>query len=241
MTEPLRGYFDDIRVSEKNDGVWARFNYARSAKGRYICLFDDDTIPGSRWLENCYANMVEEEGVYGTIGIVITEKGKYPFGGHYRVGWGNPYSKKVEVDFVGHSWFFKREWLEYMFDGTEKYQDFKYAAEDMCLSVQCLKRNIKTFVPPHPHGKLDFWGSNPETAERFGKVAGSVSLNRNNYILMNRAIRMLEEENWDPLYKRTSACIAWIHSGIRNEKFCFEIMRFIKRAFRKIKKILRIK
>ena len=40
-------------VSNKNLGVWARFSYALNAKTEYICIFDDDTIPGSKWFENC--------------------------------------------------------------------------------------------------------------------------------------------------------------------------------------------
>jgi hypothetical protein len=237
LKSPLKECFDEMKVSNENVGVWARFNYARSAKGRYICLFDDDTIPGSRWLENCYMHMLEQEGIYGTIGIVITEKGKYPFGGHYRVGWGNPYSKTAEVDFVGHSWFFKREWLDYMFDGTEKLQNFKYVAEDMCLSVQCAKHDIKTFVPPHPYRKPDFWGSNPESADHFGKAAGSISLNINNYILMNEAIKAFEKEKWNPLYKRDNVYIYRLFYGIIYEKLIFTILRITKKIFRKLRKI----
>jgi glycosyltransferase involved in cell wall biosynthesis len=236
LKNPLREYFDDIKTSEENVGVWGRFNYAKSAKGKYICLFDDDTIPGSRWLENCYMNMLEQEGIYGTIGIVLTEKGKYPFDGHYRVGWGNPYSKKAEVDFAGHSWFFKREWLDYMFDGTEKYQDFKYVAEDMCLSAQCAKHGIKTFVPPHPYWRHEFWGSDPRTADRYGKMSGSISLSTDNYLLMNTAVKMLEEEDWIPLYKRNDSYIRHLLREIEYENFIGDAFHLMKRVFRKIKK-----
>jgi glycosyltransferase involved in cell wall biosynthesis len=238
LKSPLKDCFDGINTSEKNIGVWGRFDYARNAKGKYICLFDDDTIPGSRWLENCYTHMIEQEGIYGTIGIVMTEKGKYPFGGHYRVGWGNPLSKKAEVDFVGHSWFFKREWLDYMFDGTEKFQNLKYVAEDMCLSAQCSKHNIKTFVPPHPYRLLEYWGSNPVTADRFGKAEGSISLDTNNYALMNKAVEMFEEENWIPLYKRDNPYVHKLLHDIKREKMIYSVSHFIKRVFRKAGKIL---
>jgi glycosyltransferase involved in cell wall biosynthesis len=241
LKSPLREYFDNIKTSEENVGVWGRFNYAKNAKGKYICLFDDDTIPGSRWLENCYMNMLEQEGIYGTIGIVLTKKGKYPFGGHYRVGWENPYSKNAEVDFVGHSWFFKREWLNYMFDNTARFQEFKYVAEDMCLSFQCFKRNIKTFVPPHPYWHHEFWGSMPETAKYFGKAYGSVSLNKNNYILMNKAMLLFEKENCNFLYKRDKSYILSLAGSIKKELFWGNTLLFIKKVFRKIKKILQKK
>ena len=35
--------------NNKNFGVWARFVYALNAKTDWICIFDDDTIPGSKW------------------------------------------------------------------------------------------------------------------------------------------------------------------------------------------------
>ena len=37
----------------QNLGVWARFAFALNSYSQYICVLDDDTIPGSRWLENC--------------------------------------------------------------------------------------------------------------------------------------------------------------------------------------------
>ena len=35
--------------SNKNFGVWARFAFALNAETEYICVFDDDTIPGKKW------------------------------------------------------------------------------------------------------------------------------------------------------------------------------------------------
>jgi hypothetical protein len=37
----------------RNLGVWSRFAYALNAKTKYVCVFDDDTIPGNNWLKNC--------------------------------------------------------------------------------------------------------------------------------------------------------------------------------------------
>ncbi len=36
-------------TSNKNFGVWARFAFALNANTEYICIFDDDTIPGVNW------------------------------------------------------------------------------------------------------------------------------------------------------------------------------------------------
>ena len=40
-------------LSNYNYGVWARFAYALNARTDYVCVLDDDTIPGNRWLGNC--------------------------------------------------------------------------------------------------------------------------------------------------------------------------------------------
>jgi CDP-4-dehydro-6-deoxyglucose reductase, E1 len=52
-----------------NFGVWARFAFALNAKSEYICIFDDDTIPGKKWLENCLNTMKTHEGLLGTVGL----------------------------------------------------------------------------------------------------------------------------------------------------------------------------
>ena len=48
-----------IKISHNNYnyGVWARFAFALNAKSDYICLLDDDTIPGIRWTENCISSI----------------------------------------------------------------------------------------------------------------------------------------------------------------------------------------
>ena len=55
-----------LKVSHNNYnyGVWARFAFALNAKSDYICLLDDDTIPGTRWTENCISSIKKENGLY---------------------------------------------------------------------------------------------------------------------------------------------------------------------------------
>ena len=54
-----------------NFGVWARFYFAMNARNPYVVVFDDDTIPGKRWLENCMKTM-EKEKLY----VLYTKKQK---------------------------------------------------------------------------------------------------------------------------------------------------------------------
>jgi glycosyltransferase involved in cell wall biosynthesis len=237
LLDSLITQFDDVCISETNVGVWGRFKYAQKAKGNYVCVFDDDTIPGERWLENCLIHMQEEEAIYGTIGVIFTKDSGYPNSDYFKVGWEHPYSKKMEVDFVCHSWFFKREWLKYMLSGTEKYANMKYAAEDMNLSAQCQKHGIKTYVPPHPWRNMTMWGSNPKIANHFGTTFGAISVNPNNLAMMKKAVKMLEEENWQHVYKRNKTSFKMAKISIWIEGCFFLALRIARKIKRRMKRV----
>lgn len=198
--------FDDTDIAIENIGVWGRFEYAKKVGTEYVCLFDDDTIPGRRWIENCFQQMQLREGIYGTIGIVLDENVDYPCRNYYRIGWARPNEKTMEVDFVGHSWFLKTKWLNYMFDATEKYQQYKYAAEDMTLSFSCLKKGICTYVPPHPINNVEMWGSFPETAVGLGTSEEALSVTGNGPI-MKKALNQLLKDGWNVLYIRNKTYV----------------------------------
>ena len=141
----------------KNLGVWARFAFALNAKTEYICIFDDDTIPGKMWFENCLNTMDSHEGLLGTIGLVYNnENGYLP---NVRYGWDNPNLKPIKVDIVGHAWFFKREWLSTYWRELPP-DGFDFVGEDMHFSYMLQKYlGLNTYVPPHPPHVPEMWGS----------------------------------------------------------------------------------
>ena len=58
----------------KNDFNWkfyGRFAAALLADTEYVALYDDDTIPGKRWHENCLNTMKTHEGILGSAGIIL--------------------------------------------------------------------------------------------------------------------------------------------------------------------------
>jgi GT2 family glycosyltransferase len=153
-------------LNNKNYGVWARFYFALNAQNPFVCVFDDDTIPGSRWLENCLETMKTHEGLLGTVGLLYQsplppQQSSY-YEPYVRFGWvdnGIQNEETVQVDLVGHSWFFKKEWLSHM---LRELPDPKYTTcgEDMHFSYMLQKyANIPTFVPPHPKNDKSLWGS----------------------------------------------------------------------------------
>ncbi|SFT54026.1 Glycosyl transferase family 2 [Selenomonas sp. GACV-9] len=189
--------FDRCVISKENYGVWKRFEIAKDkSASKYVCLFDDDTIPGRRWLENCHFHMQSQEAVYGGIGIVLKNPSQYPYSGYYRVGWDGPYGKPVQVDFVGHSWFLPKVYLENMFTDTGKYQAYKLTGEDMCLSFVCQKIGVPTIVPPHPWGNTDLWSSMPKYALNFGKASVAISNNPEQCARMRDVLDKFLADGW---------------------------------------------
>lgn len=190
IPEKILKQFDLVEISKTNKGVWARFDFARkNVKTKYVCIFDDDTIPGPRWLENCVREMQKQEGLYGTIGI-LCKTDSYAAESHTRVGWAVPNKKTQKVDFVGHSWFLKTQWLDYMFEGTEELQAYKICGEDMTLSYKLQQHGINTFVPPHPKKDKSLWGSLPQYSTKFGDDNNSLFIN-NGWSKMTEAFDLL--------------------------------------------------
>jgi GT2 family glycosyltransferase len=154
--------------SNSNLGVWARFTFALNATTEFICIFDDDTIPGPKWFENCLDQMRRQEALLGTVGLLYTkppppDSPDVSYHNHYtKYGWhpsGINNVSPVEVDFVGHAWFFKREWLSVFW---RELPNPKYilCGEDMHFSYMLQKYlGIPTMVPPHPAHQKELWGS----------------------------------------------------------------------------------
>lgn len=141
-----------------NFGVWARFAFALNAKTKYVCVFDDDTIPGQKWLENCVNTIQTNRGLLGTIGVIFRGKQTY-FMENGRIGWGGPNKETTRVDLVGHSWFFEKEFLSAYWRELPEPQ-YLLCGEDMHFSYSIQKYlGLNTYVPPHPPNDKSLWGS----------------------------------------------------------------------------------
>jgi hypothetical protein len=65
----------------------------------------------------------------------------------------------MEVDIVGHSWFFSRDMLSVFWRELPNPND-KFVGEDMHFSHMIQKyTDMKTYVPPHPVSDNSLWGS----------------------------------------------------------------------------------
>lgn len=173
-----------VASCNKNLGVWARFALALNATTEYICILDDDTIPGNRWFENCIQTMQTHEGLLGTIGIVFRHSSSYYI--EYRVGWdGLNNTEPHRVDLVGHSWFFKREWLSTYWRELPNVEFFNsinnnyICGEDIHFSWMLKKYlGLNTYVPPHPLNDKSLWGS--LKGWEYGTEPNGISMNWGN-------------------------------------------------------------
>ena len=79
LNDKILKEFNACKISEVNGGVWKRFEFAEEiCKSPYICIFDDDTIPGARWFENCHMNMMQQRGIYVTNACLLRDTQNYP-------------------------------------------------------------------------------------------------------------------------------------------------------------------
>jgi len=145
----------------KNDYNWkfyGRFAAALLADTEYIAIYDDDTVPGNRWHENCLNTMKTHEGIMGSAGIIL-KSDRYV--NHDRCGWPTQNKETTEVDLVGHAWFFKREWLRFLWQEKPVTWD---NGEDIQFGFMAkVYGGIPTYCPPHP----------PEDRSLHGSVLGN--------------------------------------------------------------------
>lgn len=147
---------DVIVKSSKNFKYHGRFSLGLLADTKYLAFFDDDTIPGSDWFANCLdCARSNPKTILGGAGILLKSFNYYHM--HERAGWPAPSDNTVEVDLVGHAWFFERQIL------NELWSDIPPSlenGEDIQLSFAAwIRGRIKTLCPPHPTTNKNLWSS----------------------------------------------------------------------------------
>lgn len=158
----------------QNLGVWSRFSFAQNARSEYVCVLDDDTIPGTRWIENCLSAISSHEGLLGTRGMRF----RSPLSYHYadEIGWRNPNAEIERVDIVGHAWFFRTEWLRAFWAEPPAMPNQRLKGEDMHFSYVMQQRlGLGTYVPKHPVEDTSFWGSLPDSGLALGMNSVAIS------------------------------------------------------------------
>lgn len=159
----------------QNLGVWARFALALNCRSDYIAIFDDDTIPGTKWIENCLNTHKTHPGLLGTVGVIFGDK-YYTWNKVERVGWCNPNDTVQKVDIVGHCWFFHRDLLSVFWRDLPPKHQIPIVGEDIHFAKSIQKyTNLGVYVPPHPANDMEMWGS--IKGEPYGTSQEGISMN----------------------------------------------------------------
>jgi len=138
LSHHKKTFGEQIKIinSELNTKYWGRFAIANLFNTDYILLMDDDTIPASRWVENCLRLHNEKNCIVTANGRSVNDDDNFGDGGNA--------THDRKAAFGGHSWFFKKEWLKYFI--TEKPLSY-LTGEDISFCALCkIKGGIETWV-----------------------------------------------------------------------------------------------
>jgi glycosyltransferase involved in cell wall biosynthesis len=176
--EPISDNFKNEVIfidCNQNLGVWARFSLALNCRSDYICIFDDDTIPGSKWIQNCIDTYKTNPGLLGTVGVIFGDK-YYSWKKVERLGWCKPNEKTEKVDIVGHCWFFHRDVLPIFWREMPPKGYIPIVGEDIHFAKMIQKyTDGGVYVPPHPKNDIEMWGS--IKGENYGHSNEAISMN----------------------------------------------------------------
>ena len=138
----LKSKYNFIHVkSDYNTKFFGRFSYLFTLPVDFCIVLDDDIIPAplcfKSYLSQCISKnaIIGGNGRFGILSDYTTQLTQPPDIG---------LRKGLKVDFVGHLWCFKKDWLYYMF-GTKPYT--YDTGEDMhfCFSAK-INGNIDSYV-----------------------------------------------------------------------------------------------
>tara|TARA_Y100000385_G_scaffold224978_1_gene235305 strand:+ start:752 stop:1483 length:732 start_codon:yes stop_codon:yes gene_type:complete len=140
-----------IQSKDFNFKFHGRFTIPLILDSEYCAIFDDDTMPNKNWLKNCLETSKRLNCIVGANGRNLSKEGRY-----LCFGDGAAVEQETKVDFVGHCWFFKTEWIRNMW----RDKHFSYEnGEDIHLAASCkVHQNIDCYVPRMPTKDESCWG-----------------------------------------------------------------------------------
>ena len=148
-----------IKSEDINFKFHGRFTLPLLCDTEYVAIFDDDTIPGELWLENCLRLSKEKNCIVGANGRTIEPDFRsYDPAGKWQqsVGGNTHLENDTIVDFVGHCWFFKSCWAKNIWRDRPFTWD---NGEDIHFAASCkIYEGIGCYVPKMPIDDTRMWG-----------------------------------------------------------------------------------
>lgn len=121
----------------------------------YICVFDDDVIPGSRWIESCIYSCEKYNALIGPSG-----RRAAPF--NEDRAWKSIENLSKDTyelcDWVCNSYFFKKDWIKYITQ-YPRYENTQKTFDDIQLATSLkMCGGVNTIVPPQSDKKSEWNG-----------------------------------------------------------------------------------
>lgn len=187
-----------IQSKDINFKFHGRFALPLLCDTEYVAIFDDDTLPGPRWLENCLDTSRRNNCIVGANGRTLKAGFETVDDQHVAgCGDGRPVEAEKEVDLVGHCWFFKTEWAKniwldrpYTWDNGE---DIHLAAANQIYG------GIKCFVPRMPAQDRSLWG---DLRPHLGADEHATWKKADHGALRGEIVKYWCEKGWAPLVLR---------------------------------------
>jgi hypothetical protein len=139
-----------------NMGPWFRFTVAQEAPTKYVCILDDDTLLGPRWLEAAIARLEEEDGEEYCVAVAgkvfRTDSSEATYG----VGAISPREEEMEVDVGQQGWLLRTEQLV-EFAQLPRQGDGRTGC-GFHLAAAMQLNNLVTIVLPYDPNNREAWG-----------------------------------------------------------------------------------
>jgi len=187
-----------IQSQDINFKFHGRFVLPLLVDTEYTAIFDDDTMPGPRWLENCLETSKRNNCIVGANGRTLKpDFEELTAATTYGFGDGASVEEELEVDFVGHCWFFKTEWCKNLWIDRPLSWD---NGEDIHFAAACqIYNQIRCFVPKMPAQDKSVWG---DLESQLGRDEHASWKRHDHEKLRSDIIRYWCKKGWNPLTRR---------------------------------------
>lgn len=155
-------------IKSEINSLYLRWSISYIARGDYICVFDDDTIPDKAWVENAIRASKQYNAIVGPSGRIYDDQGKHGFFKY--VG---PDEKKndhlyvsaadsdIVCDWICNSYLFKRKWVSFALADV-RYLNSEKTYDDIQLCFSLRKYGgIKCVVPMQKKHNGTLGSTNP--------------------------------------------------------------------------------
>ena len=141
--------FKHVHSKDMNFKFHGRFTLPLLFDTEFTAIFDDDTIPNSGWLEHCRKLCLQKNCIVGA-----NCRNYNGFGSGLCDGKLN--DTPIKCDIVGHCWFFRTEWIHYMWkEHPPTYEN----GEDIHFCASCkIHGGIDSYLPTQTIEHQENWG-----------------------------------------------------------------------------------